>query len=151
MINPARPSHLLMGVARPGLVPLLADTLSQSALYRAAVVCGAGEYDELTPMGPATAMLLHDGTVRPLELDPAAFGFRSCRPEELAVTSREEAVAVLRQLLEGEGPRPMRDMVALNVGLAVFLMEEDLPLDVCMARAREAVRAGLGRRVLHAA
>ena len=47
-----------MGVARPELVPLLADTLSQSALYRAAVVCGAGNYDELTPMGPATAMLL---------------------------------------------------------------------------------------------
>ena len=80
MINPARPSHLLMGVARPELVPLLADTLSQSALYRAAVVCGAGNYDELTPMGPATAMLLHNGSVRPLELDPADFGFQSCTP-----------------------------------------------------------------------
>ena len=151
MINPARPSHLLMGVARPELVPLLADTLSQSALYRAAVVCGAGNYDELTPMGPATAMLLHNGSVRPLELDPASFGFQSCTPEELAVESREEAVTVLRRLLDGEGPRPMRDMVALNVGLAIFLMEESMPLDVCMARAREAVRAGLGRRVLHAA
>ena len=151
MINPARPSHLLMGVARPELVPLLADTLSQSALYRAAVVCGAGNYDELTPMGPATAMLLHNGSVRPLELDPADFGFQSCTPEDLAVESREEAVAVLRRLLDGEGPRPMRDMVALNVGLAIFLMEEGMPLDVCMARAREAVRAGLGRRVLHAA
>ena len=72
-------------------------------------------------------------------------------PEDLAVESREEAVAVLRRLLDGEGPRPMRDMVALNVGLAIFLMEEGMPLDVCMARAREAVRAGLGRRVLHAA
>ena len=151
MINPARPSHLLMGVARPELVPLLADTLSQSALYRAAVVCGAGNYDELTPMGPATAMLLHNGKVSPLELDPARFGFQSCTPEDLAVESREEAVEVLRRLLDGEGPRPMRDMVALNVGLAIFLMEEGTPLDVCMARAREAVRAGLGRRVLHAA
>ena len=105
MINPARPSHLLMGVARPELVPLLADTLSQSALYRAAVVCGAGNYDELTPMGPATAMLLHNGKVSPLELDPARFGFQSCTPEDLAVESREEAVEVLRRLLDGEGPR----------------------------------------------
>ena len=96
-------------------------------------------------------MQLHSGSVRPLGLDPASFGFQSCTPEELAVESREEAVTVLRRLLDGEGPRPMRDMVALNVGLAIFLMEESMPLDVCMARAREAVRAGLGRRVLHAA
>ena len=64
---------------------------------------------------------------------------------------QQSDMASLGRLLDGEGPRPMRDMVALNVGLAIFLMEEGLPLDVCMARAREAVRAGLGRRVLYAA
>lgn len=151
MINPARPSHLLMGVARPELVPLVAETLLQSPLYRAAVVCGAGGYDELTPMGPAEISLLHNGTIRPLALDPADFGIRSCTPEDLAVHSKEEAVDVLKELLEGNGSRAMLDMVALNVGLAVYLLEENMDMALCMARAREAVSAGLGRKVLHAA
>ncbi|MDE5880084.1 MAG: anthranilate phosphoribosyltransferase, partial [Desulfovibrio sp.] len=152
MINPARPSHLLMGVARPELVELVAQTLRQTPLRCGAVVCGAGGYDEVTPMGPAVAALLRDGEVRPLKLDPADYGLaHTCRPRDLAVRNREEAVAILKELLAGRGPEAMLDMVALNVGLAVYLLEDALDLGTAMARAKEAVRAGVGREVLHAA
>ncbi len=151
MINPATPSHLFMGVARPELVPLVAETLLQSPLYRGAVVCGAGGFDELTPLGPAKAMLIHSGKAFELALDPADFGFEPCTVEDLAVASKEEAIAVLRELLAGRGPKPMREMLALNVGLALYLLDENAPLDLCMARGREAVASGVGRRVLNAA
>lgn len=150
MINPARPSHLCMGVARPELVPLIAETLRHSHLRKAAIVCGAGGYDELTPLGPATISLLEDGRISPLPLNPADYGFAPCTPAELAVHDREEAVAVLRALLCGEGPEPMRRMLALNVGLSLYLLEQG-SLDLCMARAREAVAAGAGRGFAHAA
>ena len=45
----------------------------------------------------------------------------------------------------------MMDMVILNVGVAMLLLEEHMDLSVCMAKAREAVCAGIGRRTLHAA
>lgn len=151
MINPARPSHLLMGVARPELLRLVADTLAQSSLERAAVVCGAGGYDEVTPIGPADVLLLQKGAISPLPLNPADYGIAPCTPEDLAVHSKDEAVAVLRDLLDGGGSRAMRDMVILNVGLALYLLEDAPTLALCMARAREAVASGLGRRVLHAA
>lgn len=151
MINPARPSHLLMGVAKPELVPLIAQTLAQSPLYRAAVVCGAGDYDEVTPIGPAVITLLHNGVASPLELDPAEYGIAPCAPEELAVKDKEEAVAVLKDILNGDGPQPMREMVMLNVGLGLYLLETSPDMALCMARAREAVAAGLGRRALYAA
>ena len=151
MINPARPSHLLMGVARPELLSLVAETLLQSPLHRAAVVCGAGNYDEITPLGPAQVMLLHDGIIEKLLVDPKDYGIESCRPEDLAVQSREEAVSVIRELLAGQGSRHMLDMVTLNVGLALHLLEEQMPLPLCMARAREGVSAGIGRKVLNAA
>ena len=151
MINPARPSHLLMGVARPELVDLVAETLLQGPLHRAAVVCGAGNYDEVTPIGPARVALLHAGSVTYMTLDPSDFGIQPCAVEDLAVGSKEEAVAVLKGILNGEGPRAMLDMVALNVGLAVYLLEENMDMALCMARAREAVSAGVGRKVLHAA
>ncbi|MBQ9407536.1 MAG: anthranilate phosphoribosyltransferase [Desulfovibrio sp.] len=151
MINPARPSYLLMGVARPELVGLVADTLAQSTLHRAAVVCGSGSYDEVTPIGPAKMALLDNGKVTSMVLDPQEYGISSCSVEELAVRDKEHAVAVLKELLAGQGPQPMLDMVVLNVGLAIFLLEEGLDMALCMARAAEAVHAGVGRRVLDVA
>ena len=151
MINPARPSHLLMGVARPEMVPLMADTLRLTGVRRAAVVCGAGGYDEVTPLGAADVMLVDENGPRRLELVPSHYGIRPCAQEDLAVRSREEAASVLREILAGRGPQCMRDMVALNVGLGLFLLEACPTLDECMREARAAVDAGAAGKVLHAA
>ena len=151
LINPSRPTHILLGVARPNLMKLMAETLAQSPIHRAAVVCGAGGYDEITPLGPNEMMLLDDGKLSSFVLDPADYGIPPCTPEDLAVSSREEAVAVLRELLAGRGPEAMRNMLALNVGMGMYLLEEKMPLATCMARAREALASGAGRKVLNAA
>ena len=151
LINPARPTHILLGVARPELVELLAETLRQSHIRKAAVVYGAGGYDEVTPLGPTKMMIVHNGKLTPMTLDPVDYGIFPCDPEELAVHSKSEAVAVLKDILSGKGPWPMMDMVILNVGVAMFLLEDHMDLSVCMAKAREAVCAGVGRRTLHVA
>lgn len=151
LINPARPTHILLGVARPNLVKLMAETLAQSSVHRAAVVCGAGGYDEITPIGPNEMIILDNGELEPLTLDPADYGIPACTPEDLAVSSRDEAVAVLRELLAGRGPEAMRNMLALNVGMSIYLLEGKLPLATCIAKAREALASGVGGRVLHAA
>ena len=151
LINPARPTHILLGVARPELVELLAETLRQSHIRKAAVVYGAGGYDEVTPLGPTKMMIIHNGRLTPMSLDPLDYGIQPCNPEELAVHSKSEAVDVLKNILAGKGPRAMMDMVILNVGVAMLLLEEHMDLSVCMAKAREAVCAGIGRRTLHAA
>ena len=58
---------------------------------------------------------------------------------------------VLRELHAGRGPEAMRNMLALNVGMSIYLLEGKLPLATCIAKAREALASGVGGRVLHAA
>lgn len=148
LINPARPNHLLMGVAKPDLVPLVAETLAQNNLKRAAVVCGAGAYDEMTPLGPSEIALIANGKISTFVFDPQDYGISPCAIEDLAVHSKEEAVKVLKELLRGEGPKPMLDMITLNTALAIFLMEENFSMKQAMANARDAVQNGLGMKVL---
>lgn len=148
LINPVRPTHILLGVAREELVDLLAETLRHSHVIKAAIVHGAGGYDELTPIGPSKVVILEDGKLSSLEINPRDYGIAACTPEDLAVHDKEEAVNVLKRLLAGEGTTAMKDMVTLNLGLGIYLMEKDMPLDVAMAKAREAVSAGVGRKVL---
>lgn len=146
MINPARPNHLLMGVARPELVDLIASTLAQNGLKRAAVVCGAGGYDELTPLGPAESAIIDGDKITRMSVDPARYGIRPCSQKDLSVGSKDEAIRVLKEILRGEGSAAMRDMVVLNVALALVLLEKDMDMDAAMRVAREAVDSGVGAK-----
>ncbi|UZP66962.1 anthranilate phosphoribosyltransferase [Desulfovibrio mangrovi] len=150
LLNPARPTHQLLGVARPEYMQLMADALALSGIERAAVVHGAGGYDELTPMGPAQVIMVEGGKTRATTIDPAACGIVPCKPEELVVTGKEQGLAVVKELLGGAGPAAMREMLILNVGVAVHLLEDGKELAQCMIMAREAVMAGVGGKVIHA-
>lgn len=148
MINPSKPDLLLMGVAKPELVKVVAEALSHTHLKRAAVLCGAGGYDELTPLGPTDIAILDEGKISWLRVDPSDYGIESCDPAELSCASKEEAVAVLRELLAGGGPKPMREMVILNVALAIYLLEKGISFGEAMKKARAGVESGAGQKVL---
>lgn len=149
MINPARPTHLLMGVALPSLVELMGRTLVHSpSLRRAAIVCGAGGYDELTPLGPNHMAILDNGSISEMVLDPARYGISPCRPEDLACHSKEEAIDTLLDILAGGGPKHMRDMVVLNTGVAIYLLEEGIAIDDAIARAVRGLQSGAGMKAV---
>jgi anthranilate phosphoribosyltransferase len=143
-------SRMLLGVAKPAMLHTMADALLLTGVRRAAVVHGAGGYDELTTMGPARVVMVRDGATEEMEINPADHGFAPCTPAQLEVHDRQEALEVMRLLLAGEGPAPMLDMMAFNAGLAVYLMEDSMPISAAMARARQAVAGGAGGKVLDA-
>ena len=164
LVNPARPTHHLFGVADPDQLSLVAETLAQSGGGTGMVVHGAGGYDEATTLGETAFMFVRDDEVRPGRLDPAEYGFTPCEEKELAVKDPEEAADVLRLLLQGKGPKAMRDMLALNLGLALYLLSPDLDQEqpdpdcgydkarmaAAMREAKTAVAEGAGRRFCHA-
>lgn len=147
LVNPARPSHRLIGVYQPELLDLMAGALARLGPMTAAVVHGAGGYDELTPMGPAQVRLVKDQTITSLSLDPAEYGLEPCSPEDLTIADPVEGAAVLRELLKGQGPKAMSDMLIFNVGLALLLLKGGMMSDRII-EAREAVLAGVGGKIL---
>ncbi len=149
MINPAKPPYLLMGVARPELVQLVADTFSiATTLRRVAVVHGAGGYDELTPMGPAQIIMLNDGVQTPMTMDPADYGIPPCTPADLYVKDPQEAAAVVREIVHGRGSQHMKNMVMLNVAMCLYIIDPTRTLADCMREAREGVERGAGAALI---
>ncbi len=55
---------------------------------------------------------------------------------------------MLKSLLKGQGPAPMLDMLTLNVGMGIFLLEEGMEMDRAMELARQAVLDGAGQKVI---
>lgn len=148
MINPSRPTHLLMGVALPEIVDLVARTLAHAGMKRAAIVCGAGGYDEITPLGLNKMAILKNGEILEMILDPARYGIPPCQPEDLACRSKEEAIATLLDILAGKGPTHMRDMVVLNAGMAIYLLEEGINIDEAISKAASALASGIAMKVV---
>ena len=160
LVNPARPTHHLIGAADKNQVSLIAETLARSNKKTiGAVIHGAGGYDELTTLGPADVVFVHDTNTRRATLDPADFGFTPSAEHDLSVTGPDDAAIALREVLCGRGPKAMRDMLALNVGLGIYLLNLDPATEntdpVCgydkeqmalaMQQAKDAVAAGVGR------
>lgn len=149
LLNPARPTHQLVGVANPDFLMLMGETLLLTGVEKALVVHGAGDFDELTTFGPARAYIVRDGVMEKMAISPERLGFKAHAPENVRVSSKEEAVSVLKAVLAGKGPEAMMDMTALNLAAALYLLE-DRPFMECAAKAREAVRQGVRPEILHA-
>lgn len=148
LVNPAKPGVCFLGVPSAAILPLVANTLARMGRRSGAVVYGAGGYDELTTMGISQVAYIRGGNVRFAELDPSEYGFAPCLPEELAVNGPEQGVAVLRELLDGKGPKAMSDMLALNVGFGLNLLQPERTLAACMAEGKQAVSGGIGGEYL---
>ncbi|MDP2848274.1 MAG: anthranilate phosphoribosyltransferase [Humidesulfovibrio sp.] len=149
LLNPARPSHQLLGVGQPAALPLMAETLALTAPgVRALVIHGAGGsaggFDELTPFGPATGFEVAAGKAVPFRLDPAEFSLSGFSPEDVRVADKPAALKAIKAVLTGRANAAMQAMTALNLGAALMLASGK-SLQSCMTEARDAVADGAAR------
>ncbi|WP_028575732.1 anthranilate phosphoribosyltransferase [Desulfonatronovibrio hydrogenovorans] len=143
LLNPARPTHQILGVPLESFMPIMAEVLKKNNVQSAAVVHGAEGFDELTPCGLNRVIFIRDKGLKGETIDPEALGFRLCRPRDMVCKDREEALVRQKEILRGTGPGAMQDMVALNLGLAIHLLDSKVSMPECMDQARVLVRAGL--------
>lgn len=135
LINPARPTHQLVGVADVRFLPVLADVLATRGC-QALVVRGDDGLDKLSTGAPSQVVEVRDGAVRRAVLDPERFGVPRSAPGALRGGDAAANAAVVHAVLAGERG-PVRDAVLLNAA-AAWATAESGDLD-------ERVAAGLVR------
>jgi len=130
LLNPARPTAMLVGVPRPDLCEPLAQVLQSLGVRRAMVVCGAvrdeagslRHLDELSPLGPTTiAEFYQEHAVACSTLSPELFPLQPVTLADLRGGDREVNAAIIRRILCGEERGPKRDAVLLNAAAALFV------------------------------
>ena len=142
LINPLRPTHQLVGVPSNEHLMLMAETLALTGVERAAVVHGAGGFDEVSPCGMTDVVFVRDGWVKRDQIDPARVGMQKHHPDDLRIRGLEDAVEVFMNALEGRAAPAIVDTVSLNVATMLMLVEDAHSFETCYARARDAVKSG---------
>ncbi len=142
LLNPAEPSHQLVGVGDERYMELIAQVLKKKGINRAAVVHGDG-FDEITPTGETKVILVHQDQISNFTIKPEDFGIKRCTSDELTCKDRDRAIELMAMVLKGKGPDAIRNMVALNLGMCIFLLEDSMSLKDAILMAKDKVERGI--------
>ncbi|MGW5049908.1 anthranilate phosphoribosyltransferase [Actinokineospora sp. NPDC004072] len=149
LVNPARASYQVLGVAEARLVAPLAEALARLGARRAMVFHSADGMDELSTGAPADVVEVVDGQTRAHRFDPARLGLRPAAPAALRGGDRAANAAIVRAVLDG-APGPAADVVALNAAAALRTVGRADGWGEALAEARAALADGRARAVLDA-
>ena len=145
LVNPARPTHQLVGVFDRALVGRFAEVLRLLGLKHAMVVHGDG-LDELSTMGVNTMAEVWAGRIEQTERD-----FRvphtlwrgvTVKPGELAGGDPVTNAAIVRDVLGGKDRGARRDIVLLNAAAALVVAEKAADFTTGWNLAAELIDSG---------
>jgi anthranilate phosphoribosyltransferase len=147
LTNPADAPNQLMGVFHPDLVGIQVRVLQRLGSEHVMVVYGMNGMDELSLSGETLVGELKDGEVREYTVHPSDFGLPVYDSRVLRVANKEESVLCIQRALANEDG-PVRDIVLLNAGAALYCAGVASSVTDGVKRAREAVASGAAQAKL---
>jgi anthranilate phosphoribosyltransferase len=141
LTNPAGAPNQLLGVFHPDLVGILVRVLQRLGSEHVMVVYGMNGMDEISLSGETAVGELHNGEVREYVVHPSDFGLPVYDSRVLRVANKEESVLCIQRAL-GNEDGPVRDVVLLNAGAALYCAGVAASVTEGVKRAREAVASG---------
>ncbi len=150
LANPAGAGRQVIGVASPVRLEIIAGALQRLGTAHSLVVHGEPGMDEISPIGLTTVIELRGVESTRWVLDPAAHGFASMKPEELAGGEPAENAALIERVLAGKGPPAAEAAVLLNAAGAIYVSGAAATYAAALELARAALQGGKGSNALAA-
>jgi len=147
LANPAPLTFQLVGVAESRLMRPMAEALMRLGIRHGLVVHGRDGLDEVTTTASTDVLELRNGQLTERQLDPAALGVPAAALEALRGGDAAANARVARDVLAGH-PSPMRDIIVVNAGCAIYVADRAATIEEGMQQAREAIDRGRANAVL---
>ncbi|MFM2121488.1 MAG: hypothetical protein RL722_2956, partial [Pseudomonadota bacterium] len=149
LTNPAGAPNQVMGVFHPDLVGIQVRVLQRLGSNHVLVVHGMNGMDEISLSGETLIGELKDGRVTEYTVHPADFGMPVYDSRAFRVANKEESLACIRRAL-GDEVGPVRDVVLLNAGAALYAAGVVGSIGDGVERARQVVSSGAATARLEA-
>lgn len=133
--NPLRVKRQLLGVYSQEILMPVCRALKSLGSERALIVHSQDGMDEISISALTHGVLLLNGKISELEINPENYGFCFRPIKKIKAVSLEENVRIFNAVLNGiRGPE--REVVLLNAGAAIFIsgMARDIQDGIDMAR-----------------
>ncbi len=148
MVSPMAPRYQLVGAYSEAHMLPMAQALGELGRERAWVVRGTDGIDELSLCAPSKVVAFENGAVTSFTIDPRDHGLTLAPAESVRGGGPKENAGMLREVLGGDRPGPLTDIVLLNAGAALHIAGAAPSLTRGISAAREALENGEARRLL---
>ena len=147
LTNPAGAPNQLLGVFEDALVEPLAEVLNKLGSNHVMVVHSEDGMDEISIGAATNVSELKDGKVTSYKITPEEFGFTKTNISELAVSSAEESLAVIKKVLNNDDG-PAKDIVKFNSGAAIYIAGLADSLEAGIKKAEDVIASGAAKAKL---
>lgn len=120
LCNPADVPYQIVGVSKPELGPLLANSLSQLGKKRILVVYGEPGIDEFSVSGSSKYWINEGSTLQEHTFNPQECGIAIKDYDALPGGNCDENSLIFQQIIDGQDCNGLLDMVAINAGAAIY-------------------------------
>jgi anthranilate phosphoribosyltransferase len=120
LVNPARPSHIVIGVYSPDLLLPFAKTLQLLGYQKALVVHGSG-LDEFALHGDTQVVEINADKLIQTSVSPADFGLENYPLDAIKGGEPAENKTLIEKVLSGKGQAAHQAAVAMNTGALLKL------------------------------
>lgn len=120
LVNPAHPSHIIIGVYSPDLLLPFAKTLQLLGYQKALVVHGSG-LDEFALHGDTQIVEINGAELTQSKVSPADFGLENHPLDAIKGGKPDENKALIENVLIGKGQAAHQAAVAMNTGALLKL------------------------------
>ncbi len=152
LLNPVRPSAMLVGVARTEHCAPMARALQALGVRRGMVVCGLAEgknLDELSTLGiNQVAEFYHERGFTNSALSLENFPVQPATLADLRGGDKSANAEIIRRILRGDERGPKRDAVLLNAGAALFVAGKAKSVAEGWELAGETIDSGVAAKKL---
>jgi anthranilate phosphoribosyltransferase len=145
--NAAQPARRLVGVAEPGIAPVMAQALVELGARHALVVHSEDGMDEISPSAPTRTFEVRASAVTEGRIRPFDFGVKCLAAADITISSAEQALDMLCAALGGESGAAS-DVMALNGGAAIYVGGKAASIGEGVEIARGILRQGLALKTL---
>ena len=147
LANPANASYQLVGVFDESLLEIFAEVLHELGVKRALVVHGKDGLDEITISGETKICELNEGSIKEYTVKPEDFGLKSASLTEIIGGDRKQNAKILIDLFTGK-KGPMRDVLLLNAGAALYVCNKVASINAGIEMAKHILEEGKAMKKL---
>jgi len=141
LLNPTKPTYLLLGVAKDNSLELLSDVILQLSHVKTAIVYHGNGLDELTTVGGATGYLIAEGRKTPFSINPETFGFKQSAVNDLCGGNVATNAKLLMEVFSGK-MNAIADTLILNAGVALTIYGKTTSFEDGFNLAQKTLQAG---------
>lgn len=144
LVSPIPGSHMMVGVTHRPFLETISRALIELDVERALVYQAIEGSDEAPLDGNSSLVSVRNGETEEFKISPESLGLSRATKARVPWDGLEEELRSLRAALHGEDG-PVRDLILYNAALRLWVLEDEVPLEQQLDRAREALESGAVR------